>query len=200
MTRRAIHPVQHAVDVAAAAVPAACGGWAAAKIAPLMGVSAPAAVAAAGLSLFGVAYLVMRRVDAPREGFTVTPFVPPAMDDDSLPGFLMTSATAVEEEDDALLLDSPYDADEELLLDQPFVAKAVDDLAELLLDDPLAAPPPDSRVVRLFAPQPLPTAGQLAQRIDRHLGHAPTEPVGALDDGQDALREALEELRRSLRA
>jgi hypothetical protein len=63
----------------------------------------------------------------------------------------------------------------------------------LLLDDILASMGPDSRVVRLFAPDQMPTAGQLKERIDRHIG-------GATDaDAADALHQALAEIRKSLR-
>jgi len=63
----------------------------------------------------------------------------------------------------------------------------------LLLDDILARMEPESRVVRLFAPEPLPTAGQLQARIDRRIGVAPDV------DAADALHEALADIRRSLR-
>lgn len=64
---------------------------------------------------------------------------------------------------------------------------------ELVLDDILAALDPDSRVVQLFARGDVPTAGQLKDRIDRHLD-------GALPraDASQALNDALAELRRSL--
>jgi len=66
----------------------------------------------------------------------------------------------------------------------------------LVLDDILAELGPDSRVVRLFDPAAMPTAGQLKDRIDRHLvnGTAPASPP----DASAALHEALAELRRSL--
>jgi len=63
----------------------------------------------------------------------------------------------------------------------------------LLLDDILASLGPDSRVVRLFAPEQMPTAGQLKERIDRHIGAAPDR------DAADALHEALADIRKSLR-
>ncbi len=63
----------------------------------------------------------------------------------------------------------------------------------LLLDDILASMAPDSRVVRLFAPDQVPTAGQLKARIDRHIGAAPDQ------DAADALHQALAEIRKSLR-
>jgi hypothetical protein len=63
----------------------------------------------------------------------------------------------------------------------------------LILDDILASMGPESRVVRLFEPDQMPTAGQLQARIDEHIG-------GASDaDAADALHEALADIRRSLR-
>lgn len=81
----------------------------------------------------------------------------------------------------------------ELLLTErlvPPVAKG-----ELVLDDILAEIGPDSRVVRLFDPVAMPTAGQLKDRIDRHLEGA---PPGTAPDASQALFDALAELRRSL--
>ncbi len=59
---------------------------------------------------------------------------------------------------------------------------------ELLLDDVLVQPEPDSRVVQLF--DPMPTARDLHTRIDRHPRSGP--------DASQALSDALRELRRSL--
>ena len=63
----------------------------------------------------------------------------------------------------------------------------------LLLDDILKSMTPDSRVVRLFAPDQLPTAGQLKARIDRHIGTVPDQ------EAADALHQALAEIRKALR-
>jgi hypothetical protein len=65
---------------------------------------------------------------------------------------------------------------------------------ELVLDDVLAGLGPDCRVVRLFDPAAMPTAGELKDRIDRHLD----DGAACADDSQ-ALHDALAELRRSLR-
>lgn len=65
------------------------------------------------------------------------------------------------------------------------------------LDDIFAEAGPDSRVVRLFDPRTMPTAGQLKTRIDDHLGRG--KPPVPLSDASQALSEALAELRRSLR-
>lgn len=62
----------------------------------------------------------------------------------------------------------------------------------LLLDDVLASLGPESRVVRMFAPDQMPTASQLQARIDRHVGDA-------RDDDADALHQALADIRKALR-
>lgn len=67
----------------------------------------------------------------------------------------------------------------------------------LLLDDVLAQLGPDSRVVRLFDPAAMPTAGELKSRIDRHLDRG-TVSIRAPDASQ-ALYDALAELRHELR-
>lgn len=206
MANRAIHPANHALDVAAAAVPAVAAGWAAAKLAPLAQYPMTGTIAVASLPIFLLAYSAMRRSGADEQGFSVPTFVPPPLEEDEL--LLDTRAVSGEvllleipfrgPAEDELLLDQRWSAESQALLcDRPSMDRQVDELAELLLDDPLRSIPSDSRVVRLFAPQALPTAGQLADRIERHLGHAPAETPS--EDGYDALREALEELRRSLR-
>ena len=65
----------------------------------------------------------------------------------------------------------------------------------LLLDDILAELGPDSRVVRLFDPSAMPTAGELQSRIDRHREGS----AGRNADAAQALHDALAELRRSIR-
>lgn len=77
-------------------------------------------------------------------------------------------------------------------LDQP--SRGTD---PLLLDDILAELGPDSRVVRLFDPASMPTAGDLRLRIEKHLdGEA---AAARSSDAAQALHEALAELRRSIR-
>jgi hypothetical protein len=71
-----------------------------------------------------------------------------------------------------------------------------DDLA-LVLDDIIAELEPDSRVVRLFDPKSMPTAGELKSRIDRHLDS--DSAAAQSHDAAQALHEALAELRRSIR-
>ena len=81
------------------------------------------------------------------------------------------------------------------------------ELEPLVLQDALPAPDPDSRVVQLFARQPLPTAGELKARIDAHLeGQPHRQPTPAAGgevvslpvDASAALRNAIADLRRSL--
>jgi hypothetical protein len=92
-----------------------------------------------------------------------------------------------------------FDRPGELLLT---LEQRIGTTGELLLDDALAAPAADARVVQLFAAAPLPTAGELQARIERHLGSRPAqppEPLRLVADDSDALHEALAALRRSLR-
>jgi hypothetical protein len=95
------------------------------------------------------------------------------------------------------LPDNPFERAERLLLEH---YKAAEEPAPeageepLLLDDILAELGPDSRVVRLFDPEAMPTPGQLKSRIDSHL-----EPGQESPDAGQALHDALADLRRSIR-
>ncbi|MEO6580206.1 MAG: hypothetical protein ABIN83_03530 [Sphingomicrobium sp.] len=163
------------VELVGAIVPAVAAAFVATKVAPSSGL---ASLGAAGVT-FLTAYAVMRAVPAEPRLLGLPAFDPLAIDDE-------------------LLLDDPLlPAAAELLLDQPLIEAATDAVAELLLDDPLLAAASDSRVVQLFADGGMPTAGQMRDRIDRHLanGGRPMEQA----DASDALSEALAELRRSLR-
>ena len=64
----------------------------------------------------------------------------------------------------------------------------------LLLSDELLELEPDARVVRLFAPAPVPSPGQLSARIERHLARSNDAP----DDATAALHAALHDIRRTL--
>lgn len=90
----------------------------------------------------------------------------------------------------------PMDPPELLLTDR---YEPVADIAQdpLVLDDILAELGPDSRVVRLFDPAAMPTPGQLDDHIQRHLVSA--APAATPPDASQVLREALAELRQSLR-
>jgi len=92
-------------------------------------------------------------------------------------------------EDDALLLTELA----ELLLTQ---VVAVGPGPELLLEDRLDQPAEDSRVIRLFDPSTLPSAGEMHQRIEQHLQGA---QASAHSDATAELHRALSELRGALR-
>jgi hypothetical protein len=84
----------------------------------------------------------------------------------------------------------------EELAETPVVEDAgSEEAGELLLEDALPAPEPDSRVVRLFDPARMPTAGELQARIERHL----RSPARPLPDATQELHDALAALRQSLR-
>ena len=95
------------------------------------------------------------------------------------------------------LPDNPFERAERLLLEHYKAAEEPEPEAgeePLLLDDILAELGPDSRVVRLFDPEAMPTPGQLKSKIDRHL-----EPGEDAADAGQALHHALADLRRSIR-
>ncbi len=161
-------------------------------LAPSFGVAPAIALLAGFGAMFGVGFAIMRMVPPEPSLLALPEFEQPELRDDVL---LLVEALGRDE----LLLDTPYAPLDELLLETPLAEPAdLAAVAELLLDDPLPAPPPDSRVVQLFAGGRMPTAGQLQQRIDRHLA-AGERPAIAHKDASDALSEALAELRRSLR-
>ena len=81
---------------------------------------------------------------------------------------------------------------DELLLEDELPA-LVDDV--LILEDILPGSEGDSRVIRLFDPRNE-TAGEMQERIDRHLRNTPRPP---LSDATQELHEALAALRSSLR-
>jgi hypothetical protein len=68
---------------------------------------------------------------------------------------------------------------------------------ELILDDILAKLSTDSRVVRMFDPAAMPTAGELKSRIDRHLDDEASAAQSF--DATRALHDALAELRHAIR-
>ena len=184
------------VEVAGALAPAAAAAFAAAKLAPANGWPPGTAVLIGFGAVFALAYIAMRVVPAEARHLALPDFDRAVVLDDVL---LLDEVLVLDEAlgDDELLLDVPYAPLDELLLDRPLVEAATDAVAELLLDDPLLAPAPGSRVVQLFAAGRMPTAGQLKQRIDRHLAEG--ERPAVTRDASDALSEALAELRRSLR-
>lgn len=152
-------------ELIGAAAPAMAAAYAAARVTPVSDWPVAAVTLVAGGGMFAAAFCAMRWVPAEPRLLGLTDFEPAAVPDD------------------------------ELLLDQPLAGAAAEPVAELLLDDALPASARDSRVVRLFADGRMPTAGQLRERIDRHLAESPA--IGG--DACDRLSEALAELRASLR-
>jgi hypothetical protein len=93
----------------------------------------------------------------------------------------------VEAEEPPLLLELPVE--DELLLNEPVAEE------EELLLEVRAWPESDSRVIRLFDPARMPTAGELQERIDRHL----QSPNRVIPDAAQELHDAIAALRQSLR-
>jgi len=91
------------------------------------------------------------------------------------------------EAEEPLLLDLPVE--DELLPDEPVAEE------EELLLEVRAWPESDSRVIRLFDPARMPTAGELQERIDRHL----QSPKRVIPDAAQELHDAIAALRQSLR-
>ena len=157
--------LSRAVDLGSAGLFAGAAGYSAFLLA------SPAAGFAAVAIAFVGAHWTLGRIDG-SPGF-------------SLPAFGIGEIEAVEEE---LLLTEHA----ELLLTDVYT---VEEEGELLLDDPLAAPSEDSRVIRLFDPRLLPTAGELREGIEKHLSqNGATYPDAAFE-----LHEALAALKGSLR-
>ena len=169
-------------DLVAAAIPGAAAAYSANRLAPLHDWSPAVAVPLAGLLALMMGLLFMRAATR-----RARPIAKP---------YSFSSDAAFSTE---LLLETMWEeavaADCELL-DQPLEDR-IETLAELVLDDPLPVPKPDSRVVQLFAARP--NAGELVNRIERHLGRTMPSPLPAPADASDALRRALDELRHSLR-
>lgn len=178
------------VELAGASAPAAAAGFAAFSLAPIFDWPMGIAVLGCSGAALALGFAAMRFVPAEDVRLPLPAFDPVVLDDE----LLLDEAV----DHDELLLDVLAPPLDELLLDRPLVESATEAVAELLLDDPLPAPAPDSRVVQLFADGRMPTAGQLKQRIDRHLAGTERAPP-VKHDASDALSEALAELRRSLR-
>lgn len=192
------------VELAGAVAPAAAAGFAAMRLAPLYEVTPATALLIGFGSVFALSFAVLRAIPPEPRLLALPKFEQRALPDDVsvLVEALGSGVPPLEEphaEPAELLLDQPWLEPEELLLDQPLVASAdLAAVAELLLDDPLPVPDGESRVVQLFAPGRMPTAGQLQRRIDRHIAGG-DRPLPSRPDASDALGEALAELRRSLR-
>ena len=173
-------------ELGGAAALGLAGGYAAFKAAPSLAVPGAGATTVAGLA-FLLGTLAMRAVPPARLHFALPEFALEPM-----PDILLLDEVA----EGPLLLDPP-NQDEPLLLDTIFEEEA------LLLQDALAAPAEDSRVIQLLAGSSPPTAGELKDRIDRHLAAAPRAAMPMSSppqpDASAALFAALDELKRSLR-
>lgn len=170
-------------ELGGAAALAFAGGYAALKAAPSLALPGAEAMTAGGLAFFGLGMVAMRAVPSTR------PIL--ALPDFALEPVMLDILLLDEVAEEPLLLDQLYQG-EPLLLDTLYEEEA------LLLQDALADPADNSRVIQLFSGQPLPTAGETKDRIDRHLtaksAWPPPQP-----DASAALFAALDELRRSLR-
>ena len=158
-----------AVDMAAAAIFAGGCGYSVLALS-----SSQAGSAAAAAAAFVTALTILGRIsDAPR--FAMPDFAVgeiEAQEIDPLPELLLTELS-------------------ELLLTETAVEPG-----ELLLEDWLDRPGNDSRVIRLFDPRTLPTAGELHERIERHVE---ARDAAAYPDATVELHKALSDLRGSLR-
>lgn len=179
------------VELAGATIPATAAALAAVWLAPVEGWATGNAMLVGFGGTFAMAFAMLRLVPPEARRLALPEFqIAPLEADELLLDDVVT--------DDELLLNRVYAGVDELLLDEPMRGRLqLDAVAELLLDDPLLVPPADSRVVQLFADDRMPSAGQLKQRIDRHL--AAGERPAASRDASDALTDALAELRRSMR-
>jgi hypothetical protein len=170
------------VEIGGAAAFALATGFAAFKAGPTFGFKPAPAMLSGGFGSLALGLLAMRAAGPDPRTHALPEFAvdPLAVDD-------VLELTEVAEE--PLLLDTVYD-------------DPVEDLA-MLLEDALPQADPASRVVQLFAALPMPTPGQLKDRIDRHLAigsmHVVREFEGPAPDASDALFAALNELKRSLR-
>lgn len=167
------------LDAPAAAVPALAAAWSATLLGPLLGVSGALAAPIAALATFLMGWVVMRSASPRPDDFTLQVFHPPT-------------------EPDQYAGDQPLAEHSDcgvLLLDRP-LGESMDALAELLLDDSLPEPSPESRVVQLFPAQPSPA--ELVRRIDSHLAVSERGAGPSQGPAADSLRRALDELRQTL--
>ena len=166
--------------VALEVLPAALFGAAAGFCASKLTGTAPLSVTAlgAGAAAFGMAWLVLRLFRGNQSQFRI-PVFDPADYEPEVAGTQLLLAAPVLEDEDELLLDEPVEEEED----------------ELLLEVRAWPEPDDSRVIRLFDPARMPTAGELQQRIDRHL----QSPNRVIPDAAQELHDAIAALRQSLR-
>lgn len=133
----------------------------------------------AGAGAFALSWLLLHRLGSGTKPLPLTDF-----DQSELEREFAKLADEVQQR----LAEDP----EELLLEDELPASSDD---ELILEDELPPLPDDSRVVRLFDPR-FETAGEMQERIQRHLDARSGAP---LSDATQELHEALSALRQSLR-
>ena len=130
-----------------------------------------AAAAAGGAASLWAAFLLLRRLSGEQ-------YFP-------MPEFDLADFNFVEPEDGG----ARNAAESALVLELP------GEEGELLLDDAVHPVSDQSQVIRLFDPAHMPTAGELQDRVDRHLAHSPR----AVPDSTQELYAALSALRQTLR-
>ena len=135
------------------------------------------APAAASAGAFGCAWLLLKRLGKPARRLYVPEFDLGALEPE-VTDFPPLVETAL---------------DDELVLDEEVQLEVEEE--ELVLEEPLPAYDEASRVVQLFRREEQPTAGELQERIDRHLRTTPR----TMPEATQELDAALAELRRSLR-
>jgi hypothetical protein len=171
--------IEKAVDLGAASVLAAAVGFSLLRLLP-GAVAQPYILAAcSGIAVFLLSFRFLRGFGSNSPDFKVRAFELPKLRFD---------------EPDELLLTEKVEL---LLTDADRLRPQRSAEEELVLNDILEKLGPQSRVVRLFDPAAMPTPAQLNDRIERHLrGGSRTAPPA---DASEALYQALDELRRSLR-
>lgn len=171
--------IEKAVDQAASAALAGAVGFGLSMLLPGTFLQRYLVAGSVGLAVFLLSFRLLRRLGSRVPDFEVRTFQLRDLSFDEPQELLLT------EQVELLLTDAdrlrPQRSTEE----------------ELVLNDILQTLGPQSRVVRLFDPAAMPTPGQLNDRIERHLA-AGSRPA-ALGDASEALYQALNELRRSLR-
>ena len=165
------------VELGGASALGLAAGFAALKAAPSLALPGPPAMTAGAFAFFSLGMMAMRAVR-------------PESLEHVLEGFAIDPIAV-----DELLLDE--------IVEEPLLLDDVYEDGALLLDDPLMGPEPADRVVQLFATQPMPTPGELKDRIDRHLAGTPRQPLAQMPppqaDATKALYAALNDLKHSLR-
>lgn len=161
-----------ALEVVPAVLFGASAGFCTSK---LMGL-APSSVTpvGAGVTAFALAWFVLRLFRGNKPQFPMPRFDPADYEPEIGQAAVLAAA------EDELLLDEPVAAEEE---------------EELLLEVRAWPTEDNGRVIRLFDPARMPTAGELQERIDRHL----QSPNRVIPDAAQELHDAIAALRQSLR-